>query len=52
MALGFLGMTLVELGETNQRVGGGQVRIQRQRSIQLFNGLGLTVGWAKILAIK
>ena len=40
MALGFLGMTDVQLGDTNDRMGGGQVRIQRQRSIQLFNGLG------------
>jgi hypothetical protein len=44
VALGFLGMTLVKLGQTNDRVGGSQVRIQRQRSIQLINGLGLAVG--------
>jgi hypothetical protein len=37
-------MTLVKLGQTNDRVGGSQVRIQHQRSIQLINGLGLTVG--------
>ena len=27
MALGFLGMTVVKLGYTNDRMGGGQVRI-------------------------
>jgi hypothetical protein len=44
VALGFLGVTGVKLGETNERVGGSEVRIQRQRSTELFNGLGLTVG--------
>src|SRR6516225_5590655 len=44
VALSLLRMTVVKLDETNQRVGGGKVRIQHQRSIELFNSLGLTVG--------
>ena len=46
VALGFLGVTGVKLGETNERAWAeaSQAGFNASASIELFNGLGLTVG--------
>jgi hypothetical protein len=44
MSFGLSGATSKNLGVTDIRVSGGQIRIQRQRSLELGNGLGRAVG--------
>src|ERR1700733_7429717 len=44
MVLGFLGMTVEQFCETNHRVRGSQIRIQRQRALTFGNALGRALG--------